>query len=442
MRRLAYRPCLQILGRSRACRSEIDFIVELTCDEEFAGGLMLARSMIRIALGAVLGAGAGAMAIGCTLPGQPSPGEIARAQQAIINGQPSPPDDDAAILIPLFQNGQFFGTCSGVVIAPNLVLTARHCVSNTNAGAVACAPDGTPLDGGEVLSDRAASDLGVIVGAALKLTLDASGTQIFTTGADTLCNNDIGLILLDKPLTVPFAEVRLQAPPTAGENFRAVGWGVSNNSSGFSRRFRDPVPIVKVGPAADDSGVSGIGPNEFEVGESICEGDSGGPAFDDTTRAVIGVVSRGGNGKVAAKGDPADITCVDGPGFMTQNIYTRIDGFPDLFNQAFAAAGTDPWIEGGPDPRKAKTGEACTTPDDCRSGICIEAGKTGYCTQTCDGSAGSCTAPMSCATSNGMQVCKLPKHGCAMAPGARDSAGSAIAFACLALLFAIRRRVA
>jgi MYXO-CTERM domain-containing protein len=377
---------------------------------------------------------------GCTLPGQPSADEIARAQEAIINGKPSGTDDDAAILIPLFQNGQFFGACSGVMIAANLVLTARHCVSQTDEGAI-CDADGTPLYGGVVYSDRPAKDLGVITGAALKNQLDASGMQIFTTGADTLCNNDIALVLLDKPITtVPIAQLRLDGPPTVGEQFRAVGWGLSNNSSGYGRRMRDNVSIEAVGPATDTAGVGGVSPNEFEVGEAICQGDSGGPAFDETTKAVVGVVSRGGNGKMPSASDPPYAGCVNGSGLTALNLYTRVDGFADLFTQAFAAAGTDPWREGGPDPRKAKTGDACMAGDACQSGICVDPTKTGYCSQTCDGTPSSCPSGMSCKKDSGLQICKLPSKGCAMAPGAHNDEAPLAALLLLAAAFLLRRR--
>jgi len=365
--------------------------------------------------------GAAALA-GCTLPSAPSPDEVARASAAIINGKPSASDDDAAILIPLFQAGQFAGTCSGVLVAPNLVLTARHCVSSTDEGAV-CASDGTPLYGGMVYNDRAATDIGVITGTAIKFELDASGSQIFTLPSDTLCNSDVALVLLDKAITTaPIAQLRLDSPPVQGELFRAVGWGISNNSQGFSRRKRDSVAILEVGPVDDPSGIGGVSPNEFEVGEAICQGDSGGPAFDEITKAVIGVVSRGGNGKmVDPNKGPNYAGCTDGGGYSTRNLYTRIDGFADLFTTAFAAAGTDPWHEGGPDPRLAKTGEACASNDACRSAICVDPMKAGYCTQICDATPGSCPDTMKCEKLDGLQICKIPSKGCAMVPGARGT---------------------
>jgi hypothetical protein len=390
--------------------------------------LRFGRRLALVAIGALAG---------CTLPGRPDPGTLVQLQQSIINGDPSTSDDDAAVLIPLLQNGQLLGACSGVIIAANLVLTARHCVSQTDEGAV-CDSDGNPLAGGVVYSDRKPTDIGVITGTTLKETLDATGMQIFTTGADTLCNNDIALVLLDTALTSsPIAQLRLGSPPTDGETFRAVGWGLSNNSNGFSRRARDGVEILNVGPFDDQGGFGGVSPNEFEVGEAICSGDSGGPAFDETTKAVIGVVSRGGNGLMPSQTNPTQ-SCVSQPGYPALNLYTRVDGFADLFNQAFAAAGTSPWLEGGPDPRKQPAGGPCAMGGDCQSGICITKDTPAYCSQMCDGTPTSCDAPYTCQKDGDLQICELPhKHGCEMSRRGGDIP------AWIALVFAIvivRRR--
>ena len=60
---------------------------------------------------------------------------------------------------------------------------------------------------------------------------------------------------------------------------------------------------------------------ELTVGEATCQGDSGGPALDEDTGEVVGVVSRGGP------------SC-EGAG--VHNIYTRVDTFSWLVDEAFA----------------------------------------------------------------------------------------------------------
>ena len=364
--------------------------------------------------------------------------ELGRARQAIINGVASDASDDSALLIPIIIGGQFAGSCSGSLIAPNLVLTARHCVSKTDEGAV-CDVNGNAIQGGVVYSDHPAKDIGVIVGTAIKGDLDARGTQIFVPPSKTLCNSDIALVLLDKAITTaPLAQLRLASPPLAGETVRAVGWGLSNNSYGYQRRRREHIPILTVGP--DDQPFGGsVDQNEFQVGESICSGDSGGPAFAESTGAIVGVVSRGGNGMMGTQSDPT-APCVDTVGYPTANLYTRVDGFADLVAQAFAAAGTDPWVEGGPDPRKAKTGEACTSNDACRSAICVDPDKAGYCTQVCDDTPGSCPDTLTCQKDGDSQICKLPHKGCELGAHGAPRAFAPLWILLVAAAALLRRR--
>src|SRR5689334_17428819 len=87
------------------------------------------------------------IAAGCT--GNLGLGE---RRAAIVNGDPSGPDDDSTVAIALTSKfGNFQGLCSGVLVAPNLVMTARHCVSQTQQGGIACDEDGNAIQGGDVL---------------------------------------------------------------------------------------------------------------------------------------------------------------------------------------------------------------------------------------------------------------------------------------------------
>jgi len=162
---------------------------------------------------------------------------------------------------------------------------------------------------------------------------------------------------------------------------RSVGWGVTESTDSPPIRMqRKNVRIVSVGPRPD--AFEPTPPNEFKVGEDFCHGDSGGPAFAESTGAVIGVVSRGGNGAADPKVQSSG--CIDQNGAVTTNFYTKVAPFKDLILSAYQEAGQDPWIEGGPDPRLAKFDDPCSAGTDCQSGLCHEKSPgNSTCTQSC-----------------------------------------------------------
>jgi hypothetical protein len=383
--------------------------------------------------------------------------ETTSSRAPIINGTTSGPEDDAAIWLGILSpDGYLQGSCSGTLIADNLVLTARHCTANTQEGGIACSKAGAPVSGGKVLANHAATDLAVIVGSKMKQKADAFGTIVVDNGAGNLCDNDIALVVLDRRIpNAVIAPIRLDAPPVKGQTMRAVGWGVTNKGSGgmTSRRMRRTgVPIAAVGPAIHNGAV---GPNEFGIGEAICSGDSGGPAFDETTNAVIGVVSRGGNGApYDPNTDPEWTECVDQAGYETSNLYTRTDSFRDLILSAFAQAGSEPWVEGGPDPRKAKAGASCDGPDACRSALCLDVSGTTVCADACDsvgatcdvgyecravGTTKACLAAAPANTSDGMTVAG---GGCSVGAESRAQVGPLAAVAGLLAMLTLGARAA
>jgi hypothetical protein len=279
-----------------------------------------------------------AAASGCAAESQddavPSIHVDVRPDVQIFGGQD---DDDpqatSSVVALKVARDEGFELCSGAVVAPNVILTARHCIATTITTTVSCDATGHSTNGLHVASDLPADHVSVYTGAAPKFGQKpaAVASAFVAPQGDYLCDSDIALVVLDRPLEglTPIA-VRLAGGVAPGETIRSVGYGQNDKSMPIGTRFRRPGVAVLAMGAGISKSQTALGAHEFEVGESICEGDSGGPAISETTGAVIGVVSRGGR-------------CDDQAG----HIYTTTAGWAPLFESAFALAGNAPIMEKG-----------------------------------------------------------------------------------------------
>ncbi len=255
-------------------------------------------------------------------------------------------DDDAqangaVVAIEIGDGSSVFTLCTGSLVGPNVVLTARHCVSSQIA-VPDCDINGNSLDGADFGDDVPVSTVNVFAGPSIYQgeTPSATATAFYHPSGTTLCNADLALIVLNQSISsVPPLHVRMSKPVTDGESVRVVGFGQNDQGKPIGTRFRkDDVSVLTVGPVVSASQTA-LGSNEFELGESSCLGDSGGPAIDETTGAIVGIVSRG---PTSADGGP-DCTTTSG------NVYTSLAGLESVFQQAFAAAGGSWLDEGGSD---------------------------------------------------------------------------------------------
>jgi hypothetical protein len=256
----------------------------------------------------------------------------------VLNGEPSGPEDDHVVYL-ISTGERVIRRCSGTLVAPNLVLTARHCISNFMEGTFTCTPEG------ELAAGSVGGGIGDLVPAEnihVHIGVDpddagepaAVGAEAFVVQTTSICRNDIALVLLDRSLpNLPVAALRLDAGNEKGEPLRAVGYGLDHESVIGVRNTLDGLRIDQVGESEFQPEGDPVPPRTFSTrGPALCLGDSGGPVFADTG-AQTGILSQ-----------------VVGPceAATARNVFTQVAPFARaLIEPAFEAAGAEPIREMG-----------------------------------------------------------------------------------------------
>jgi secreted trypsin-like serine protease len=269
--------------------------------------------------------------VACSSGAPESSDDPASVQDPIVGGKSDRAKDPAVVAIDI--GGE--ALCTGSLIGPRLVLTARHCVSDTSEQ-VDC-----PASSPQIEGERAADSFTILVGDDIKTARAvAIGQRVITPDSDVLCDHDMALIELDRAVTgvTPLTLGTM----TGVKTVRGVGFGKRGDNADAGKKMTRSNVAVHSESAA-----------EFTVGVLSCNGDSGGPALNSKGQ-VVGIVSRGGP------------NC-DGPD--SENIYTRVDAFRALIEQTLGETGSGSTSKGAGTGGTTSTGAAqCGPGKRCPSG--------------------------------------------------------------------------
>ncbi len=350
----------------------------------------------------------GAMQLACSAQ---SPEQAAVNERFAISGGEPDSTDSNVFLVVSHRGSEGVALCSSSLIAPNLLLTARHCVANVTDEVVTCGKTeaSAPYAASTFFASNAQSlDDATSAYRATTISVPSQGSDI--------CGFDLALITLasNVPASVATPIVpRIDQAVTRGEVYSAIGYGQVSPGDAGAAGARMERGGLKVSCAPGTCG-TGVESSEFVGDTGICSGDSGGPALDASGK-VVGVVSRSADdcahpvyGSVAAWKDwiigvaqqAATQGRYEAPFWVTSGSSNPATSSADA--GAAGAAST------GPVSVVGDQGDKCGAPSDCITGYgCYSPDSqatNAYCAAYCTASSSSsCASGTRCDT--GVGVC-------------------------------------
>jgi secreted trypsin-like serine protease len=194
---------------------------------------------------------------------------LATVPSAAVVGGAAPADKAIARHVVLIVGERTL--CSGVAIAPDLVLTAAHCVLTNGKYRLMV------LDGSR---------------PATKDVVSVTPHPQFSPRADA---PDLALVKLapqPPPKLTPVAFSDRRTPPSVGDRFIVAGFGVGvQGDRKTAGRLRAATLVATDRPSSQQFSL--VDPQKLgeSAGLGVCNGDSGGPVLDERDRTLVGIIS-------------------------------------------------------------------------------------------------------------------------------------------------------
>lgn len=195
-----------------------------------------------------------------------------KVSMSLRDAQASERDDVVAVLANVQGTDSW---CTGIVIEPELVLTAQHCLGPALPPneQIDCATASLPA-----ISQQ--SKAWVLGGGNAKSVAAADYVSVqnvrLPAGTGRLCGDDIALLELANPLSGVSESTVTPDVPEVGSAFTAAGYGSDGTTSGIQRE-NPAARITCVGTQCSDARIAA---GELLAHSGACEGDSGSPAID------------------------------------------------------------------------------------------------------------------------------------------------------------------